>query len=192
MPILCLTITTSSNSNFLAGSTLVTQEIPVRVLPPAAVENIHEPKAPDANVHIYLPPLQQLRALTDRMNKLSSLSLSSEHAFKLTLAANMAGEFRMGVKGSEVAVESRWQNLENPVLIDADPSHPNTMRDKTRWEEVRVDGREWAKVLKVAPLAKRVVACWCQGRALVLYVFLADEGEEDETVLIYYMSSYTT
>jgi HUS1 checkpoint protein len=95
MPMLALTIvtTTSSNSysafptpgannddgfdapfdNAFGGNreTVVTQEIPVRVLPPDIVANLHEPHTRDPDVHIILPPLIQLKSISDRFTKLA-------------------------------------------------------------------------------------------------------------------------
>jgi HUS1 checkpoint protein len=192
VPILCLTITTASTSNFLSGSTLVTQEIPVRVLSATSVDSIQEPQPPDADVHIYLPPLAQVRGITERFNRLSTFSLSPD-SHKLVLSANMSGEFKMGLVGSEVKVESKWRDLQNPLLANsqAREGHPSTVRSRAAFAEVRVDGREWAKVLKVGGLARRVVACVCEGLALVLYVFLTEEGDPDQTVVTYYISSYS-
>lgn len=50
--------------------------------------------------------------------------------------------------------------------------------------EVVVDGREWVKILRVCSISKRVIACFCEGLALVLYVYLTDgesgAGGDDE------------
>ncbi|KAF8248746.1 Hus1-like protein [Wilcoxina mikolae CBS 423.85] len=192
VPILCLTITTASTSNFLSASTLVTQEIPVRVLSATSVDTIVEPQAPDADVHIYLPSLSQVRGITERFNKLATFSLSPD-SHKLVLSANMSGEFKLALAGGEVKVESKWRDLQNPLLADTEAreGHPSTVRNPTAFAEVRVDGREWAKVLRVGGLAKRVVACVCEGLVLVLYVFLTEEGDPDQTVVTYYISSYS-
>ena len=139
-------------------------------------------------MHIYLPSLQSIRGIADRFNRLSSFS-SEPH--RLVLAANMNAEFKMALRGGEVSVESKWQELQNPVLADVESreSHPSTVRDRMSFAEVRVDGREWAKVLKVGVLAKRVVACICDGVAIILYVFLTEEADSDPTVVTYYMNS---
>ncbi|KAI5820121.1 checkpoint protein Hus1/Mec3 [Pyronema omphalodes] len=191
-PILALTVTVASASDFLAGSTLITQEIPCRVLSASTVELIQEPQAPESDVHIFLPPLSRVRGITERFNKLSTFSLS-EDRYKLLLSANMAGEFKMALVGAEVKVESKWHDLQNPVLADSEnrEGHPSTVRSQTEFAQVRVDGREWAKVLKVQGLSRRVVACICDDQALVLYVFLTEEADPDQSVLTYYMSSYS-
>lgn len=199
-PVLCLTITSSSSSSSTA---LITQEIPVRVLSAASVESIHEPRVPPADVHIYLPgPLGALRAVVDRLNRLAGetpgMLASTSGLTKISVAANMEGGFKMGIVGGEVKVETCWRDLQNPRLVVEDGDEEGgastavaTVRDKAKWAEVRIDGREWARVLKVGGLARRVVACVCEGVALVVYVFLTEEQDLDQTVLTYYMNSYS-
>ncbi|PWW80482.1 Hus1-like protein [Tuber magnatum] len=182
-PILCLTITTTTN-------TLVTQEIPVRVLSAASVANIKEPTCPEPDVHIILPSLYSLRSVVERFNKLD--------ASRIAIAANMNGEFKMRLDGNDaVKVESVWTGLMNPLL---DPeqvpggveNHPSTTREKSEFAWVRVDGKEWGRVLKVGGISRRVVACFCEDHALVLYVYLTDQEDEDSAVLTYYLSSFVT
>lgn len=162
-PILCLTITTSSNTSISAGNTLVTQEIPVRVLSGASVEGIREPMCPEPDVHVVLPPLAHIRSVTERLNKLSSKPSSSPHASnssegsRLILSANMAGQFKMRLANDAVKVESLWKGLNNPNM-DATPDNTGE-RPQDEFAKVTVDGREWGKVLKVGGLAKKVVAC---------------------------------
>ena len=63
-----------------------------------------------------------------------------------------------------VNVESLFRGLMNPEL---DPSqiegglenHPSTRREKEDFAEVRVEGKEWVKLLKVYSISKRVIAC---------------------------------
>ncbi|TGZ84816.1 Hus1-like protein [Ascodesmis nigricans] len=181
VPILCLTITTSI-------STLVTQEIPVRVLSAASVEGLREPEIGEADANICLPPLTQVRAIAERMMKLSSAGNDG----KLILAANWKGEFLMRLEGGEmVKVESRWRDLQNPVTEDSDQQQDLSDEEASRFKQVRVDGREWVRLLKVGVLARKCVACFVEGRALVVYVWLTEEGDRDETVLTYYMASYS-
>lgn len=181
-PILCLTITTSL-------STLVTQEVPVRVLSAASVDGIREPEIGDADANIYLPNLIQVRGIAERMIKLAA---GAGGDGRLVIAANWCGEFLMRMEGGDmVKVESKWAGLQNPVTAgaeegdDAGGTRVEQMDDeeKARFREVRVDGREWVRLLKVGSLAKKTVACLIEGRALVVYVWLTEEGDRDETVL---------
>lgn len=180
-PILCLTITTNI-------STLVTQEVPVRVLSAASVDGIREPEIGDADANIYLPPLPQVRGIAERMMKLAA---GAGGDGKLVIGANWNGEFLMRMDGGDmVKVESRWGGLQNPITAEDDEEMGGGSRieamgeeEKARFREVRIDGREWVRLLKVGVLAKKTVACLIEGRALVIYVWLTEEGERDETVL---------
>ena len=70
----------------------------------------------------------------------------------------------MRIDTDAVKVESLFRNLVNPEL---DPTqiegglenHPSTRRDRAEFAEVRVQGKEWVRLLKVCSIAKRVIAC---------------------------------
>ncbi|KAI0100055.1 checkpoint protein Hus1/Mec3 [Nemania sp. FL0031] len=194
---------------------IITQNIPVRVLHPETVETIMQPKVREPDVHIQLPPLLQLKAISDRFTKLavasrssssSSASASSAAASaganpKLELSANMHGGLRLRLDTDTLDVESRWDGLENPQL---DPSqltcaledHPSTrFREEgpNKWATVRVDGKDWSKVLSVGRLDGRVIACFADDHALILYVYVPhhDDPQADDSVVTYYVSSYS-
>lgn len=170
-PILCLTITTSSNSSISAGNTLVTQEIPVRVLSGASVDGIREPMCPEPDVHIVLPPLAHVRSVTERLNKLSSKSSlsagNSSEGSRLIISANMAGQFKMRLANDAVKVESMWKGLSNPNMNSGQAPDSPEERPQDEFAKVTVDGKEWWKVLKVGGLAKKVIACKASGFRLV-------------------------
>ena len=161
--------------------TTITQDIPVIVLAPATVASIHEPQCPQPDVHIMLPPLSQLKTVSERFTKLA-LSTSSAASrgrasdapssqSRLILSANAHGILRIGVETAALKIESRWKGLVNPEL---DPEqveggeegvrgHAST-RMKERegdeaWSVVRVEGRDWGRVLGVGRLGGRVIAC---------------------------------
>lgn len=129
-----------------------------------------------------LPSLLQLKAISERFTKLAlststsatnrgraSDALSSQS--RLTLSANAHGVLRIGVETPSLKIESRWEGLTNPEL---DPEqveggeegvrgHAST-RMKERegaeaWSVVRVEGRDWGRVLGVGRLGGRVIAC---------------------------------
>lgn len=199
--------------------THITQDIPVRVLSADSVTGLHEPRCRDPDVHIVLPPLAQLKSVSDRFTKLA-LSASSDPFStnpnaaalpaakqpKLELAGSMHGELRLSLAGSGVAgiqaLQSVWRNLANPELDPAAveggapgvAEHPSTrMRemaadDPRRWAKVRIDARDWGKVMSVGRLAgSRVIACFVGGEALILYVYLdggvQGEGDGEGSVL---------
>ncbi|KAI0874583.1 checkpoint protein hus1 [Hypoxylon argillaceum] len=197
---------------------IITQNMPVRVLHPETVETIMQPKVREPDVHIQLPPLLQLKAVSDRFTKLAVASRASSHSShsnsnpssssasaaanpKLELGANMHGDLRLRLDTDTLDVESRWGGLENPQL---DPGqltcaledHPSTRfraAGPDRWATVRVDGRDWSKVLSVGRLDGRVIACFADDHALILYVYVShtDGTHTDDSVVTYYVSSYS-
>ncbi|KAH6642611.1 checkpoint protein Hus1/Mec3 [Boeremia exigua] len=237
MPVLALTIvtTTSSNSygafptagpnnddgfdapfdNTFGGNreTVVTQEIPVRVLAPDTVANIHEPHTREPDVHIILPPLMQLKSISDRFTKLALAdakpgSGTAATRTRLEVSANMHGCLKMSIKSDAMSISSVWTDLSNPELDPAQVAggedglagHPSTRmkqlgsadgRSEEGWATVRIDGRDWGKVMSVGRLGGRVIACFCHEHALILYVYLPNDNGNDESVLTYYVSSYS-
>lgn len=189
---------------------VITQDIPVRVLHPDTVETIMQPKVREPDVHIQLPPLTQLKAISDRFTKLATTSSSSTSSTngrdrggggggggtsspKLELAANMHGGLRLRIATEALDIESVWRGLENPELDPAQLSvpvaqHPSTAFREAgpgRWATVRVDGRDWSRVLSVGRLEGRVIACFADDHALILYAYLPqfDDAAMDDAVV---------
>ncbi|KAK5172537.1 Checkpoint protein hus1 [Saxophila tyrrhenica] len=194
--------------------TTVTQDIPVRVLAPASVEGLHEPRSREPEVHIVLPNLMQLKSISDRFTRLALSTKAGTRPGgnsgpKLELSGNMHGCLRLSLNTDSLHVSSLWTNLENPEL---DPgqmaggeeglaNHPSTRmkmlgdatgQSEEGWSTVRVDGKDWGRVLSVGRLGGRVIACFSHDHAIVLYVYTGgDEDGVGETVLTYYISSYS-
>ncbi|EAQ86029.1 hypothetical protein CHGG_07282 [Chaetomium globosum CBS 148.51] len=186
---------------------IITQDIPVRVLHPDTVETIMQPKVREPDVHIQLPPLLQLKAISDRFTKLALTASSTSAARsggnqnpKLTLSANMHGALRLRLATETLDITSVWKGLENPELDPAQLAMPLAEHPSTRfreagpeaWATVRVDGKDWSRVLSVGRLEGRVIACFADDHALILYVYVPhvdDVGAED--VVTYYVSSYS-
>ncbi|TLD32128.1 putative cell cycle checkpoint protein [Venturia nashicola] len=241
-PFLCLTITNSSlsstpysalaganqrsngydhedreSTDFSAGSrereVTITQDVPIRVLSVANVEGIHEPRCREPDVHILLPPLMQLKSISDRFTKLALASKSQSSGLntigpRLEMAANMHGCLRISIKTDAMNISSAWTGLSNPELDpgqieggqDGVANHPSTRmkakgaadgRGEEGWAKVRIDGRDWGKVMSVGRVGGKVIACFCDDHALILYVYLASEGDDEGSVLTYYVSSYS-
>ncbi|KAL2786823.1 Hus1-like protein [Aspergillus keveii] len=123
---------------------------------------------------------------------------------KLELSANMHGSLRLSIATDALKISSVWSDLVNPAL---DPSQlsqtqieqlpSERMRalggdDEAGWAKVRIDGRDWARVLSVGRMNPKVVACFIHETALVLYVYLPGSFNEDESCLTYYINSYLT
>jgi HUS1 checkpoint protein len=202
VPVLALTIVTTTASNtysafpaaglhddgfnaesvFGGGNreTIVTQEIPVRVLAPDVVAGLHEPQCREPDVHIILPPLMQLKSISDRFTKLALADVkggaSATARTRLELAANMHGCLKMSIRTDAMNISSVWTDLTNPELDpgqisggeDGIAEHPSTRmkqlgtadgRSEEGWASVRIDGRDWGKVMSVGRLGGRVIAC---------------------------------
>ncbi|TQV91022.1 checkpoint protein hus1 [Cordyceps javanica] len=199
---------------------IITQDIPVRVLHPETVETIMQPKVREPDVHIQLPPLLQLKAISDRFTKLAqaavsggpgpgaaaasasaSAASSSARAPKLELSANMHGGLRLRIATDTTDIASVWSGLENPELDPAQlerplADHPSTRFREDgpdRWATVRVDGRDWSRVLSVGRLEGRVIACFADDHALILYVYVPqyDDASAEDSVVTYYVQSYS-
>lgn len=173
---------------------IITQDIPVRVLHPATVETIMQPTIREPEVHIQLPPLLQLKAISDRFTKLALDSAGSgSKAPKLELSANMHGSLRLRIATEATDICSVWTDLENPVLDAAQldmpiEEHPSTKFREAgpdKWATIHVDGKDWSRVLSVGRLEGRVIACFADGHALILYVYVPqyDDASADDSVL---------
>jgi HUS1 checkpoint protein len=188
------------DANMRDRETVVTQDIPIRVLTAVSVEGIHEPRVREPDAHIILPSLIQLKAISDRFTKLAMATTtttksgsSSAAAPKLELAANMHGSLKLRIATDSLNISSVWTGLTNPELDpgqieDGDlenlPSAKLKAAGPDAWSTVRIDGRDWGKVLSVGRLGGRVIACFANEHALILYVYLSnyDDGA-DESVL---------
>ncbi|KAI9049568.1 hypothetical protein LZ554_006595 [Drepanopeziza brunnea f. sp. 'monogermtubi'] len=186
--------------------TIVTQDIPIRVLTADSVEGIHEPRVRESDAHIILPSLIQLKAISDRFTKLAMATASgaraSNAAPKLELAANMHGSLKLSIATDALNISSVWTGLNNPELdprqvedganLEDHPSMKLKAAGPDAWSTVRIDGRDWGKVLSVGRLGGRVIACFSDEHALILYVYLSNyDSGADESVLTYYISSFS-
>ena len=155
----------------------------MRVLGPDTVAGLHEPQCREPDVHIILPPLLQLKSISDRFTKLALAGVkgtgTTAARTRLELAANMHGCLKMSIKTDAMSISSVWTDLNNPEL---DPTqvaggetglaeHPSTRmkqlgtadgRSDEGWASVRIDGRDWGKVMSVGRLGGRVIACECE------------------------------
>lgn len=154
---------------------VVTQDIPVRVLTADSVEGIHEPRVREQDAHIILPSLVQLKAISDRFTKLAVAAGSGGNAAtraapKLELSANMHGSLKLSIATDALNISSVWTGLTNPELDirqvedgeDGLNAHPSTLLKAAgpdAWSTVRIDGKDWGKVLSVGRLGGRVIAC---------------------------------
>ncbi|KAH8431383.1 checkpoint protein HUS1 family protein [Aspergillus melleus] len=203
--------------------TVITQEVPVKMLHQTAVDGLHEPRCRDPDVNIILPSLAQLKSISERFTRLATEtsnnstnkgssggggllngSGSGGSGAKLELSANMHGSLRLAIATDALRISSVWTDLVNPAL---DPSQlsqteieqlpSERMRaiaddDEAGWAKVRIDGKDWGRVLSVGRLSPKVVACFVHETALILYVYLPGSWNGEDSCLTYYINSYAS
>ncbi|KAJ5519263.1 Hexokinase N-terminal [Penicillium expansum] len=136
----------------------------------------------------------------------AATALSTNSSPKLELSANMHGSLRLAIATDELRIASVWSDLVNPPLDPAQmsqeqmsqlPSELNRKREASEgfesgWAKVRIDGKDWSRVLSIGRLSPKVVACFVNEMALVLYVYLPGNPNGEESCLTYYINSFTT
>lgn len=181
-----------------ARETIITQDVPVKVLHPADVGGLHEPNLREPDVHIYFPPLLQVKNITDKFLRLAAVTTESNSRKKgprFELKANMHGSMKIGLKTNAMAITSSWNDLTNPELDsnfveggeEAVRDHPTArMRElggpdgqnEAGWAKVNIESKEFAKVLSVGRVSERIVGCIIDGTALIMYCWVGEEDEE--------------
>ncbi|KAF3273223.1 hypothetical protein TWF970_009259 [Orbilia oligospora] len=191
IPRLSVIITTETAASM--NHAKIVQDIPVRVLSPQSVAHLCKPLVPRPGCAVMLPPLNQLRGITDRYVKMVGAN------GRIVVEGNNNGVLKMKLDAEAVKVESEWRGLINPVVgedggmewedgeEDEEDEELNT-QEKERFSKVMVDSRDWAKVVRVSAAGKRVIAWLCNNHSLVVYVFLDEEGDNQATIK-YYVSS---
>ena len=172
----------------------------------------------------------QLKSISDRFTKLAladttkASSATTAARTRLDVSANMHGCLKISIRSDAMNISSIWTDLSNPELDpghvaggeDGVAEHPSTRmkqlgsadgRSEQGWATVRIDGRDWGKVMSVGRLGGRVIACeshqahfyqhantpkgFCHEHALILYVYLPNDNGEDESVLTVRCTSHT-
>ena len=183
--------------------TVITQDVPVKVLHPQQVGGLHEPRLREPDVHIYMPNLAQLKSISEKFTKLAiatSASSVGKNAPRLEMSANMHGSLKLAIKTDALSIMSHWNNLVNPEL---DPTqveggsqgvreHPSTRmkelggpngENEAGWAKVRIDAKDWSRVLSVGRVSSRVVGALVDETALVMYCWIGGPDDEEESCL---------
>ena len=184
--------------------TVITQDVPVKVLAQQTVAHLHEPVTPPSDVNIFLPSLIQVKSVSERFTKLAlatTRNSSSTAAPRLELSANMHGSFKIAITTDALSISSKWTGLTHPELepsmfpngsqgVRDDPSTKKKElggsdgENPEGWTAVRIDGKDFNRVLSVGRLNSRVIATFIPDHGLVLYVYLPnDDNPEEESVL---------
>ncbi|CCG85051.1 protein of unknown function [Taphrina deformans PYCC 5710] len=171
------------------GNNTVTHDLHVRVLSSAFIAQVSEPIMPVPDVIVLLPALAHLSQISAPLRSLSD---------KLVLRGNMNGEFAIGIRTPAVSTSTLFQNLTNPQLGADEPgqqqdegeAQPAQARDKMAFCTLKVDAKDWCNLLRIGSVAKRAIACFCEGHALVLYVYLSEDEDAHNSVITYYIATF--
>lgn len=109
---------------------------------------------------------------------------STANTPKLELSANMHGSLKLSITTDALNIESVWGDLTNPDLepnqiegdVDDLPTEKMRAAGPEAWATVRIDGKDWSRVLSVGRLGGKVIAC----------TLLYDDGLECLLTLICY------
>ncbi|KAK9456944.1 checkpoint protein hus1 [Dipodascopsis uninucleata] len=165
------------------STTKIAQEIPVKILRSEQVQTIHEPECPRPDAIVVLPhPLTSILKICDRYRYIG---------VRILVSANMNGDLRVAVENDNVRVDTKWKELEIAQQeLDSDTQPVSlTPRESGAFASVRVDAKDLWNVLKIHTISKRIIVCICDNHALIVYAYVS--GMEDESVLTYYLSSYS-
>uniref|UniRef100_A0A673Y720 Checkpoint protein n=1 Tax=Salmo trutta TaxID=8032 RepID=A0A673Y720_SALTR len=119
-------------------SRVVTHDIPVDVIPRRLWHDFKEPRMPDFDVSIYLPPLKTMKNVVDRMKNLSNF---------LVMEANLNGEMNLKIETDLVSVTTHFKDLGNPPWGDDGSQGRSQSRDPEVMAHTRVDIRKLQQFL---------------------------------------------
>ncbi|KAF8263888.1 cell cycle checkpoint [Lactarius quietus] len=165
----------------------------VKVMKPADVALLTEPRCPEPDVQIMLPPLTKMRAVVERMRNLSDV---------IAVRANSSGCLRLSASTEVVKADITWNDCSHPPMAGDDASQANAgaagereegneereRPDPTKLFSVLVRARSLLKFLNAHAVSKTTIACICQGHCLILFVYIGDSVDVGG-VLTFYIPS---
>ncbi|KAI9451369.1 cell cycle checkpoint [Lactarius psammicola] len=172
----------------------VAHDVRIEVMKPADVALLTEPRCPEPDVQIMLPPLTKMRAIIERMRNLSDV---------IAVRANSSGCLRLSASTEVVKADITWNNCSHPRTTGGDDaSQANVGAGGEREEEDRererpdpthlfsvlVHARSLLKFLNAHAVSKTTIACICQGHCLILFVYIGDSADVGG-VLTFYIPS---
>ncbi|BGP49782.1 Checkpoint protein hus1 [Rhodotorula kratochvilovae] len=158
-PVLSLAIQSASR---LGKRVEITQDVPVLVKKAADIDQLKEPLCPPPEVLLYLPPLNLLRTVVERLKTISPY---------ITLSANNVGELRLRAESDDAKVETEWRGLRRPTQgaedIAAAPADPREFFAAT------VEAKDLLKFLASYSIASTTIAWHCA----IFYVYIGAEKD---------------
>ncbi|XP_055038210.1 checkpoint protein HUS1 [Misgurnus anguillicaudatus] len=161
----CLTLTAELPS-LSSVSRVVTHDIPVDVIPRRLWHDFREPRMPDFDVSIYLPPLKTMKSVVDRMKNLSNY---------LVMEANLKGEMNLKIETELVSVTTHFKELGNPPWGDDGSQAASQSRDADLMAEARVDIRKLQQFLTGQQVNPSKAMCNIVHKQILHLIFLHED-----------------
>ncbi|KAF8468537.1 cell cycle checkpoint [Russula ochroleuca] len=171
----------------------VAHDVRIEVMKPADVAMLTEPRCPEPDVQIMLPPLAKMRAVVERMRNLSDV---------IAVRANSSGRLQLSASTEVVKADITWTNCSHPRIaadgasqanggdVDEEQEHQRERErlDSNNLFSVLVHTRSFLKFLNAHTVSKTTIACICQGHCLILFVYIGDSADVGG-VLTFYIPS---
>ncbi|KII84360.1 hypothetical protein PLICRDRAFT_46253 [Plicaturopsis crispa FD-325 SS-3] len=162
----------------------VSHDVRIEVMKPVDVARLTEPRCPEPDIHIVLPPLQKLRTIVERMRPLSD---------DLVVRANGAGRLVLGINTESVTLDTTWTNCANPKMARegatqgsvADDDDPREDKDPEELSSVLISIRSFLKFLNSHVVSTTTMACICEKHCMILYVYIGDVADAGGVLTFY-------
>ncbi|GAA6053127.1 hypothetical protein JCM3770_002866 [Rhodotorula araucariae] len=162
-PVLSLAIKSSSR---LGKPLEITQDVAVKVKKAAEIDQLKEPLCPPPEVLLYLPPLNLLRTVVERLKTISPY---------ITISANNLGELRVRAESDDAKVETEWRGLKKPTQGAEDMAA--VPEDPAEFFAATVEAKDLLKFLASYSIAGTTIACLCAGHCAIFYVYIGTEKD---------------
>jgi len=165
----------------------VAHDVRIEVMKPADVALLTEPRCPEPDVQIMLPPLAKMRTVVERMRNLSDV---------IAVRANSSGCLQLSASTEVVKADITWNSCTHPRIAadgasqinDEDEAEGRERPDPKQLFSVLVHTRSFLKFLNAHAVSKTTIACLCQGHCLISFVYIGDSADVGG-VLTFYIPS---
>ncbi|VDB90867.1 unnamed protein product [Peniophora sp. CBMAI 1063] len=167
VPVLNFEIATASRG----GRTVrVSHDVRIDIMKPQDVAELKEPLCPEPDVHIVLPPLQDIRPVVERLRALGDV---------VAVRANRSGKLQISAATENAKIDVVWDKLQNPRIGEDGPSQeaPAENPDPERMFGVLLRTRSLLQFLSAHVVSTTTIACVCHQHAMIFYVYVGEVAD---------------
>jgi len=143
----------------------------IDVMKPADVDKLEEPRVPEPDAHVLLPPLNKLKTIAERLRPMANV---------LALRANNNKRLQLSIYTEAVRVDTDWNNCVNPKV-----QHRDDERDPDELYEICVSLKGFLKFLNSHIVSTTTIACFCHQYCVILYVYIGDVADAGGVLTFY-------